>query len=178
MSQNESLNRVTIKQLIAEAAEWCMHRASLINAKQSLRTLPLNIRDLSSCNRDQLRQVVDDVFQERRRLLGSGSKSLSGSKLARGRLLICYPEESVWDGAAEAASRELFDVGDNPPWDTWCHYGIDDRLEPGVFIVSWVPPNFIQLAQRGIDVNPVESIQWASRFDNGFTRALKNEGLL
>ena len=41
-----------------------------------------------------------------------------------------------------------------------------------------LPNNFIQLAQKGIDVNPVESIQWASKFDNALTQALRSEGLI
>lgn len=176
MSQKDPVNLIAFKQLLAETVAWCVRRASLINTKQSLRTLPLNRDDLSGMNQDELRRVADGLFRERARLLVSENESLPGDKLAGGSLLICYPEESVWDGAAEAASHEFFDVADIPAWDTWCYYGIEEKMEPTSFIVSWVPPDFIELAQSGIDVNPVECIQWASRLDNTFTRALKTEG--
>lgn len=41
-----------------------------------------------------------------------------------------------------------------PPWDLWVHY--TDGL-----LVSWVPDLLIDLAQRGIDANPVDCIRWA-----------------
>jgi hypothetical protein len=166
------------KRLLAETAAWCTQRASLKDPKQSLRILRREAIDLSTLNRDQLRQVADDIFQQSRRWLPSGMETPSNENLAGGRLLIAYPEESVWDGAAEAASRGFFDVADHPAWDTWCYYGNDFRAEPGFFIVSWVPNNFIDLAQEGIDVNPVDSIQWASKFDNALTQALRSEGLI
>lgn len=140
--------------------------------------LPNAATDISRMNKDELRQVADNIFQERARLLKTANIEVSKGNLAGGRLLICYPEESVWDGAAEAASQEFFDVADIPACDTWCYYSFEEKLEPTFFIVSWVPPSFIELAQSGIDVNPVESIQWASKLDNLFTCILSTERLL
>lgn len=68
------------------------------------------------------------------------------------------PDETVWDGASEAVSGEFFDVHDAPPWDLWLGWMIDpDRRE---YLVSWVPPMFVEPVQNGIDVNPVECIWW------------------
>ena len=163
MHQTDSIDVITFKRLLAETVAWCGHRASITEARQSLRTLPLKTHDLSTMNQEELREVADNLFQERARLLGP-NRILPNTGLARGRLLICYPEESVWDGAAQAASHEFFDVADIPAWDTWCYCGVEDKTETTFFIVSWVPPDFIEVAQKGVEVNPVESF-------NGFHSA-------
>jgi hypothetical protein len=178
MSLNDPIDLTAFKRLLAETVAWCTRCASLNDPKSSLRTLPLHTDDLSRMNQVDLKQIADSVFRERARSLKNENPDLPKNNLARGRLLICYPEESVWDGAAEAASMGFFDVADIPAWDTWCYYGIETKWEPTFFIVSWVPSDFTELTQWGIDVNPVECIQWASRFDNTFTRSLKTEGLL
>jgi hypothetical protein len=167
----------TFTHCLSETIAWCGSRASLTNHKQPLRAISLNVEtDLSGMKAEQLRQIADHIFQERARLLRAENIEVSKADLAGGRLLICYPEESVWDGASETASQGFFDDSDIPAWDTWCAYGIEERPEPAFFIVSWVPPAFIKLAQGGIEVNPVECIQWASKPDNMFTRLLKTEG--
>jgi hypothetical protein len=60
----------------------------------------------------------------------------------------------VSDGTSEYESNGFFDVNDVPPWDTWFHYA-ETRL------YSWVPVDLVTLAQKGIDANMVQCIQWA-----------------
>ncbi len=77
---------------------------------------------------------------------------------SQGRILLCFPMETVSCGAAEAASRGFFDAEDVPPWDTWFWYA-------GQVILCWVPDGFISRAQAGIDANPVDCIHWAKPRD-------------
>jgi hypothetical protein len=49
---------------------------------------------------------------------------------------------------------------------------------PADFLVAWVPPAFIELANGGIEVNPEECIVWLDTLDNPFTRALKRLNLI
>jgi hypothetical protein len=46
------------------------------------------------------------------------------------------------------------------------------------YLVAWVPPQFLDLAQAGIDVNSTACIGWLSDHDTVFTRYLRREGLL
>lgn len=100
--------------------------------------------------------IIDQVAEARSQALiqsSKGSNSQSGD-LCRGRLLLYAPEENLSDGAAEYASFGFFDVDNIPPWDTWV-------TMLGKHLVSWVPPQLIQLVQQGLDVNPEQCIVWA-----------------
>jgi hypothetical protein len=70
------------------------------------------------------------------------------------RLLIYECEETVEDGASEAASLGFYDLLDAPPWDTWVSY------QNGA-VFCCVPDFAISRAQNGIDANIVDCIHWA-----------------
>jgi hypothetical protein len=46
------------------------------------------------------------------------------------------------------------------------------------YLVAWVPPDFIQLASRGVRVNPEECILWLDTLDDEFVRSLRRLGFL
>jgi hypothetical protein len=73
-----------------------------------------------------------------------------------GKLLHYFPHENLACGAANYASNGFFDDNNVPAWDTWVEYA--DRT-----LVSWVPVILVPLVQEGIDANPEQCIQWASR---------------
>jgi len=86
--------------------------------------------------------------------------------LEGGRLLVYFPDLDLADGAAEAESRGYFDVNNAPPWDTWIALVLDavgNAKSP--YLVSWVPEEFLDAAQRGIDVNPEQCILWIEDAD-------------
>jgi hypothetical protein len=70
------------------------------------------------------------------------------------KLLIYECQETVEDGASEAASFGFYDLLDAPPWDTWVLY-----RNGAVFCC--VPDSAVSRAQAGIDANPVDCIHWA-----------------
>ena len=74
--------------------------------------------------------------------------------LGGGRLLLYAPDENLCDGAAQSSSKGFFDVDNIPPWDTWVCFV--DR-----YLVSWVPPQLLDLANQGINANPEQCILWA-----------------
>ena len=41
------------------------------------------------------------------------------------------------------------------------------------YLVAWVPPDFIQLASRGVRVNPEQCIRWLDAQDDEFVRSLR-----
>jgi len=100
--------------------------------------------------------IVENLAEKRAaqlRLLGLYPSTLLGD-LSEGRLLLYAPNENLCDGAAKYASKGFFDVDNIPPWDTWvCSFA--------KYLVSWVPPQFIELANQGVDANPEQCILWA-----------------
>jgi hypothetical protein len=76
------------------------------------------------------------------------------TSLQGGRLLLYAPDENLCDGAAQYSSKGFFDVDNAPPWDAWvCSFRS--------YLVSWVPPELLELAKAGIEANPEQCIFWA-----------------
>ena len=90
----------------------------------------------------------------------------AGDVVSNCRLLIYECQETVVDGASEAASLGFYDLLDAPPWDTWVLYRNGE-------VLCCVPDFAIPRAQDGIDANPVDCIHWAgwSRLDEGRSSA-------
>jgi hypothetical protein len=139
------------KQLL-EAMAWCAPRVDHRAPKTSLRSDELRPR--AEYDEDGLTiwtepPMIDHVVGARERLTAGVPKVL-----LRGRLLLCYHDENNHNWAAAEASQWFFDGHDNPPWDTWVGR-CDDAL------VGWVPPEFVHLAQEGIDTECVGMLDWA-----------------
>src|SRR5262249_48125813 len=120
------------------------------------------------------------------------------ASLAGGRLVLFAPDESLFDGAAEDATRGFFDVNNMPGWDTWICYLEDTQriaehrqqwlaagaptayppVDYDAYLVSWVPPRLLDLVSTGIDVNPEGCITWADDVATAFTGRLRALGLL
>jgi len=81
--------------------------------------------------------------------------------LSGGRLLVYFPDDDLADGAAEVESEGFFDVHNAPPWDTWVAIAEDEGdARPRPYLLAWVPPEFLRLAEAGIHVNPEQCIRW------------------
>jgi hypothetical protein len=129
-------------------------------AKQ-LRSPFLQPPDFTSGQTPAVRRQIVEVLSEKRaeqlqRERRYPSAPLPG--LSGGRLLLYSPDENLFDGAAQYSSKGFFDVDNIPPWDTWVCF--TER-----YLVSWVPPQLLDLANQGIDVNPEQCILWAPDTD-------------
>jgi len=85
--------------------------------------------------------------------------------LCGGRLLVYWPDMDLADGAAEAESRGFFDVNNCPPWDTWVAFVQYPAEHEQSYLVAWVPREFIELADAGIQVIPEECVKWLADSD-------------
>jgi hypothetical protein len=124
--------------------------------------------------------IVDEVASKRRALLnaaGSYPLQVPDGHL-RGRFLLFYPEHNLEDGAAQAASRGFFEWDNVPPWDIWLASIVDGYEEFQIYLIAWVPPEFLELASDGIDVNPEKCIRWAEDVEADFVYQLRGAGLL
>lgn len=145
---------------------------------------------------DHLR-IVDTLARARAQLLHSEHRSpdVAAEHLSGGRLLLYNPWDDLWDGAAEQESMGYFDQHNVPPWDTWVSVLRDEegglvRASPRLdtpwrrswsaysIVISWVHPEFLDLADAGIVVNPEQCLVWADHLDTPFTRRLRRAGLL
>jgi hypothetical protein len=101
--------------------------------------------------------VVRSVINARPTALGRWSDPIPDrvASLSGGRLLYFAPDETLSDGAACLQSQGFFDVYNAPPWDTWlCMAGHQ-------FLISWVPPAFLERVDEGVNANPEGCIFWA-----------------
>lgn len=82
--------------------------------------------------------------------------------LADGRLLLFFPNHSLTDGAAHAASGGLVDYENCPPPATWvAWFGQADSFYD--CLLAWIPASAVRAVDDGVNVNPEECIQWADQ---------------
>jgi hypothetical protein len=52
------------------------------------------------------------------------------------------------------------------------------RVSEANYVVAWVPPGFIELADAGIEANPESCIMWIDELDDDFVRSLRSMNFL
>lgn len=105
---------------------------------------------------EQRKAIVEALCDARAALFrqAAGHSISPDIDLADGRLLRYDYDCNVEDGAAAYDSKGFFDNESAPPWDTWvCYYGES--------VITYVPRILCGLAQRGMEVDPVECVRWA-----------------
>ena len=163
---------------LAQTIFWCAPRADKANPSTSLRTPELRPRLL-----EENRSSAVDTVVYARELYGGVDirKATITPDLGGGRLLIYFPNSDLACGAAEQETAGFFDINNVPPWDIWVAY-LHDKYNSESFdteyLVSWVPPEFVSLANEGIDVNPEQCIMWLSDTSVALAKALQEEHLL
>jgi hypothetical protein len=153
---SRSLDR--LHERLKETIAWCGPRADAARARECLRTPELAARPLEP----DYFAAVGTVASRRRAVLSH--RFIPPRDAGQGgRLLVYFPDADLSDGAAEVESEGFFDVWNCPPWDTWVGIFRDERGAGdayATYLVAWVPPGLVELAQRGIEVNPEECIRW------------------
>jgi hypothetical protein len=98
--------------------------------------------------------IVESVISRRAELVNKFTDAAVDLDRSDGRLLVFWPEETLFsDGAAEYSSCGYFDAENTPPWDTWIAFSQGALL-------SWVPGELVELAGKGIEANPEQCIAW------------------
>jgi len=174
--------RMFIKRL-TETISWCRDAGLPSQPRTSLRTCKPALDDLTS----QSHQVFRVCLERSARLSASGKQNLSpAADLCGGRLLAYFPDDNLCCGTAEAESQGFFDVDNIPPYDTWVWMvrnvrtfahadGACGEMDAN-YLVAWVPPDLIQLANAGVAVNPETCILWLDALDDEFVRSLRRLG--
>lgn len=168
-----------------QTAVWCLEHISAVDPKSSLRTSilqghseewQLHLNEYVFCNTGWSTLVTDLVLRRKKALRVTDLTTVSMSNVIKeGRFLIFRPTLSNHNGASQDESSGYLDYVDAPPWDTWvCWTDSYKRTEKYVqndylgCVISWTPPIFIDIVQRGIDVNATNCIEWAPDLDAAF----------
>ena len=166
------------KARLAQTIFWCAPRVDKANPSASLRTPKLRPHLLEE-NRSS---AVDTVVYARESYGGVDiRKATIPRDLGGGRLLIYFPNSDLACGAAEQETAGFFDINNVPPWDTWVAY-LQDEYNIDSFdteyLIAWVPPEFVSLANQGVDVNPEQCIMWLSDTSVELAKVLRAQSLL
>ena len=163
---------------LAQTIFWCAPRADIANPLTSLRTPELRPRLL-----EESRSAAIDTVVHARELYGGIDIRTAAipPDLGAGRLLIYFLNTDLACGAAEYETAGFFDVNNVPPWDTWVAYFHDEYnadFFDTEYLIAWVPPELVSLANHGIYVNPEQCIMWLSDTSVELAKVLRAENLL
>src|SRR6185503_19920357 len=176
------MNKEALEQFklrLAQTILWSAPRTDIPNPATSLRTPELRPHLL-----EESRVSAVDTVASSREVLGGVEirKATIPSRLGGGRLLIYFPNNDLACGAAAQETAGFFDMNNVPPWDTWVDYCKDEQSNIDSFdseyLIAWVPPEFVGLANEWIAVNPEQCIQWLSDTSVELANALRAENLL
>ncbi|RTL40894.1 MAG: hypothetical protein EKK48_15065 [Candidatus Melainabacteria bacterium] len=178
------MNEKEFEQRLKETVAWCSRKCDLSKA-QYLRTAalrPQNPDDTSLflASSKQGSAAIEEVSQKRKKLLTKeGIQAVGTTSMAGGRLLAYFLGASGHDGLTESMSDGYFDHEDTPPWDTWvcCIAGkeligpdqepfdlrvvIGQRAFSADYVLSWVPPAWIENVGEVMRCETMGAIMWA-----------------
>jgi hypothetical protein len=152
---------------LVETMTWCAQRLVIDDPVNSLRSASLRPPGLRLSDRIKVKfpKIVNTICEERAEAVASWLRNSPEAfrTLEGGRLLLCTSvTESIPDGAVSAMSKGFYDEDDLPPWDTWICYA--DDLNPE-YLISWVPPEWIEIARHGVESHFLDCMKWADMTD-------------
>jgi hypothetical protein len=183
------MTRSTPALVDAALAQWEASGARGLPPAQILRTrelLPDNLLDTPEGDGELIElpmaarlAAVEYVTGMRSRLTKQTPAPANKTGSKRGRFLALTVDQSDASSAPMGNTHGLFSVWDTPPWDLWLAYVVPDKWPEGEsYLVSWIPPTLVSLADIGVRVNPLKCLWWLDSRDNAFARDLNIDGLL
>ena len=162
-----------------ETIAWCVPRVDVNNPKYCLRSAQLRPNyEFSSWPGTDVDlwwadlHMINKVVASRSQLLTPSRTVFTEQKidLAGGRLLIHFLHESNHNGATADITSYYLDNNDTPPWDTWVQAFIPESLTHDspdsvpsayAFLISWVPPEFLEAVNEATEAECVGMLMWA-----------------
>lgn len=160
---------------LAQTIYWCERRSKLSSPASSLRTMELRP---SLLEKNRVSAVEFVVNTRELHGLPEIREATIPDRLAGGQLLVYFPDDDLACGAAEYETDGFFDVNNVPPWDTWVTY-IENAYNGEYdteYLVAWIPREFVELANRGVYVNPEQCIQWLAHTRLELAAVLRDSG--
>ena len=144
----------TVLTRLSETIQWCSQLEPDDNPETALRSPAIYPYPFFA---DGPKAIVRSVADRRHWRLQLKT-STPATSLANGRWLYYFPDANATDGFSGKMSKGFFDIDDTPPWDTWVAYVHESQHIQ--YVVSWIPPAYIELASIGIRVNALEWSGW------------------
>ncbi len=179
---SESANHlVLLRQRLAETIQWCAIHGQVSEPKTSLRSPSLRPASLVTRGKDPIEykwvsregceSVVTDLCARRSDWLRQYRDVgfLPTVSPSSGRVLVWEVGCSLREGCPEDETSGFFDFDEAPPWDTWFAAIGESPFRPNrqpfgwPYILSWIPAEFVELADRGVRVSVCDCIWWADR---------------
>ena len=146
-------------------------RPTTYSHRFAVRNLLPSLRDLfpNSCHTEYSKSFLNAFrdFQSARKELVE--LPVKPGSLIEPRSIIAFDwRYSLFDGAATPESLGYFDDDYMPPWDTWLiptnqsGHSADD-----CYLLAWVPPVLAPYVERGVIVDPAESLSWCATTREG-----------
>lgn len=158
-----------------ETIAWCAPRVNVSDPKHCLRSAQLRPDyqfdseppydvdiwpDIPMINKvvDSRSQLVTPLNTER------------DIDLRRGRLLLHFLDQSNHNALTSHITSFYLDNNDTPPWDTWVYVFVPESWAdqppdevPTVvpFLISWVPPEFLNTVNEATEYECVGMLMWA-----------------
>lgn len=170
---------------LQETIAWCAPRVNISNPKHCLRSAQLRPDYEFSSEPDYdvdlwaSIRMINKVVGSRSQLLTAATVLLTERDLdlSGGRLLIHFLDESNHNGATAYITSYYLDNNDTPSWDTWIQAFVpescanqdpDEVPSAYPFLISWVPPEFLETVNEATESECVGMLMWADaprRFD-------------
>jgi hypothetical protein len=161
-----------------ETIAWCAPRVNISSPKHCLRSAQFRPDYEFSSEPDydvdlwaDLR-MINKVVNSRSQFLKPAKALLTERDidLGGGRLLIHFLDESNHNGITADITSYFLDNNDTPPWDTWVQAFIPEsctQQSPDAvpseypFLISWVPPEFLETVNEATESECVGMLMWA-----------------
>jgi len=161
-----------------ETIAWCAPRVNVSSPKHCLRSAQLRPDYEFSSEPDYDVDLwadipmINKVVDSRSQFLNRETSFLTerAIDLGGGRLLLHFLGESNHNGLTADITSFYLDNNDTPPWDTWVQAFIPDSWAnqspdevPTVFpfLISWVPPEFLDAVNEATESECVGMLMWA-----------------
>ena len=161
-----------------ETVAWCSPLVNISNPKYCFRSSQLRPDYEFSSRPDEDVDLWADIHMINK-VVASRSQLLLPAKtlrseqnidLAGGRLLIHFLYESNHNALTADLTSYYLDNNDTPPWDTWVqafipesltHQSPDSVPSAYAFLISWVPPAFLNSVNEATEAECVGMLMWA-----------------
>ena len=169
-------------QSMIETVVWCRHRLNETNNDKALWSLIDTNINLVHVSDEEIKQHCERIIAERSNRVHYIEIPKYEDLLPvirQGRLMIFFYPCTMNMGTAQIVSDEYFDFSNYPPCDTWVYHVDENPDENRVeYLIAWVPPQFLERAQEGVETTPDESILWVTdltdrEIPREFSEALK-----
>jgi hypothetical protein len=161
-----------------EIIAWCAPRVNISNPKHCLRSAQFR-PDYKFDSEPEYDvdlwadiPMINKVVDSRSQFLTTTTSLLTERDidLGGGRLLIHFLGESNHNGLTADITSYYLDNNDTPPWDTWveafipesCVHQSPDAVPSAYpFLISWVPPEFLNAVDEATESECVGMLMWA-----------------